>query len=83
MAKSYDKRNEMMERVLSKARSIFSVIKGNVLEVGTWTGINLRHYNQKANIVALDWSPEMVSQAYLKVKKYDLDNIKEIIVGDI
>ena len=83
LAKSYDKRNGMMERVLSKARSIFSVLKGDVLEVGTGTGFNLKHYNRKANIVALDWSPGMVSQAYLKVKKHHLDNVKEIIIGDI
>ena len=83
LAKSYDKRNKMMERVLSKARSIFSVLKGDVLEVGTGTGFNLKHYNPKTNIVALDWSPGMVSQAHLKVKKHRLDNVKEIIIGDI
>ncbi len=83
LAKSYDKKNQMMEFVLSKARSIFSVIKGDVLEVGAGTGINLKHYNPEAKIIALDWSNEMVSQAYFKVKKYNLDNIKEIIVGDI
>ncbi|MBY8989701.1 MAG: methyltransferase domain-containing protein [Candidatus Lokiarchaeota archaeon] len=83
LAKSYDKRNAMMERVLSKARSIFSVLKGDVLEVGTGTGFNLKHYNPKTNIVALDWSPGMVSQAHLKVKKHRLENVKEIIIGDI
>jgi ubiquinone/menaquinone biosynthesis C-methylase UbiE len=83
LALSYDKRNQMMERVLSKTRSIFSKIKGDVLEVGTGTGINLKQYNLKANVVALDWSTEMVSQAKLKIKKFGLDNIKEIIVGDI
>lgn len=83
LAKSYDRRNKIMERLLSKARSIFSVIKGDILEVGTGTGYNLKYYNHKANIVALDWSNEMVSQAHFKVKKYNLDNIKEIIVGEI
>jgi ubiquinone/menaquinone biosynthesis C-methylase UbiE len=83
LAKSYDKRNQMMEFVLSKGISIFSVIKGDVLEVGAGTGINLKYYNAEAKIIALDWSNEMVSQAQFKVKKYNLDNIKEIIVGDI
>jgi len=83
LARSYDKRNELMERWISKSRPILSVIKGDILEVGIGTGNNLMYYNPEANIVAFDWSSEMVSQAHLKIKKYRLNNIKEIIIGDI
>jgi len=83
LAKYYDRRNQMIEHWISKARSIFSFLKGDLLEIGTGTGNNLVNYNPESNIVAFDWSSEMVSQAHLKVKKYNLDNIKEIIVGDI
>jgi len=83
IAKSYDKRNKMMELWISKARSIFSVIKGDILEIGAGTGNNLMHYNPEANIVAFDWSSEMVSQAQLKVKNFALNNIKEFVIGDI
>jgi ubiquinone/menaquinone biosynthesis C-methylase UbiE len=83
LAKSYDKQNKMMEHWISKARSIFSVIKGDILEIGTGTGNNLKHYHPEANVVAFDWSSEMVSQAQIKVKKYALNNIKEFVIGDI
>ena len=83
LAKSYDKRNKMMEHWISKARSIFSIIKGDILEIGVGTGNNLMHYDPEANIIAFDWSSEMVSQAQLKVKKYALNNIKEFVIGDI
>jgi ubiquinone/menaquinone biosynthesis C-methylase UbiE len=83
LAKSYDKRNSMMERWISKARSIFSIIEGDILEIGIGTGNNLMHYNPKANIVAFDWSSEMISQAQFKIKKYGLNNIEEFIIGDI
>ncbi|MHA2179867.1 MAG: class I SAM-dependent methyltransferase [Promethearchaeota archaeon] len=83
LAKSYDRRNSMMEHWISKARSISSLIKGDILEIGAGTGNNLIQYKPEANVVALDWSSEMLSQAKLKAIKYGLSNIKEFIVGDI
>ena len=83
LAKSYDKRNQMMEHWISKARSILSVLKGDILEIGIGTGNNLMHYHPEANVVAFDWSSEMISQAKLKIEKYGLNNIKEIVNGDI
>lgn len=83
LAKSYDKRNKMMERWISKVRPILSNIKGDILEVGVGTGNNLVYYNPKANIVAFDWSTEMVSQAKLKIKRYRLNNVKDIVIGDV
>jgi ubiquinone/menaquinone biosynthesis C-methylase UbiE len=83
LAKSYDKRNLMMELWITKARSVFSVLKGDILEIGIGTGNNLIQYNSAARIVGFDWSSQMISQAQLKVKEYALNNIREFVIGDI
>ncbi|KKL95446.1 hypothetical protein LCGC14_1854500 [marine sediment metagenome] len=83
LAKSYDQRNKMIERLMSKVRPILSNLRGDILEVGVGTGNNLVYYHPEANIVAFDWSTEMISQAKLKIKRYGLNNVKDIVIGDI
>ncbi|MFX1323996.1 MAG: class I SAM-dependent methyltransferase [Promethearchaeota archaeon] len=83
LAKNYDHLNLTMERWISKKRTIFSKIQGDVLEVGVGTGNNLMYYHPKANIIAFDWSFEMLSQAKMKTRIYELSNIAEFIIGDI
>ena len=82
-ADKYDKMTYMLEKLFSKQAKIFRLLKGNILEIGVGTGNNLMNYNKSANVTALDWSPQMVRHAKLKVKRLGLDNIKDIIVGDI
>ncbi|KKK44818.1 hypothetical protein LCGC14_0576400 [marine sediment metagenome] len=83
LAESYDQRNKMMERWISKVRPILSNLRGDILEVGVGTGNNLVYYHPEANVVAFDWSTEMISQAKLKIKRYGLNNVKDVVIGDI
>ncbi len=82
-AKSYDRRTSMMEKMFHKVNYLFSLIHGNILEVGVGTGSNLKNYNPSDRITALDWSPQMISLAKLKSKKNKLENINTFIVGDV
>lgn len=82
-AKSYDKRQFMMESLISKKRSIFRFLKGTILEVGVGTGNNLPHYRTSVNLTALDFSAQMLKQSKLKIKKLKLYHVKKLIKGDI
>lgn len=82
-ASSYDKSMTTMERLFSKSRKIFSHLWGKILEVGTGTGTNLKFYHPSTNVTALDFSPRMVHQAKMKVRRLGLHNVKKIVVGDI
>lgn len=82
-ARSYDKRQFMMESLISKKRSIFRLLKGTILEVGVGTGINLPHYRSSVSLTALDFSAQMLKQSKLKIKKLNLYHVKKLIKGDI
>ncbi|MFW9971359.1 MAG: class I SAM-dependent methyltransferase [Candidatus Odinarchaeota archaeon] len=82
-ASNYDIMNSFMERIFSKERNIFSLLRGEILEVGVGTGENLKYYHPSANITAFDWSPQMIRHAAKKVRYLGFQNIKEFIVGDI
>ncbi len=82
-ADNYDRMTSMMEKLFSKQAKIFKLLKGSILELGVGTGNNLINYNNSANVTALDWSPQMVRNAKLKIKRLGLKNITDIIVGDI
>jgi ubiquinone/menaquinone biosynthesis C-methylase UbiE len=82
-ARSYDKRQFMMESLISKKRSIFRFLKGTILEVGVGTGINLPHYRSSVSLTALDFSAQMLKQSRLKIKKLNLYHVKKLIKGDI
>ncbi len=88
--KIYDKRATVYEgqslkreQLISDARKIFSLLRGNILEVGVGTGINLPYYNSSAKVTALDWSSQMVEQTRAKVRKYNLSHVKKIMRGYI
>jgi ubiquinone/menaquinone biosynthesis C-methylase UbiE len=83
-ASTYDKRTSMMEKFFhDKVSKIFKLLHGEVLEVGVGTGNNLKNYNNSTNITALDWSPRMILYTKLKVKKLNLTNIRDFVVGDV
>ncbi|MHA2006695.1 MAG: class I SAM-dependent methyltransferase [Promethearchaeota archaeon] len=82
-ARSYDKKQFMMEYLISKARNIFRFLKGTILEVGVGTGNNLAHYRSSVNLTVLDFSAQMLKQSRLKIKKLKLYHVKKLIKGDI
>lgn len=82
-APTYDIMNSLMERIFSKRRTIFSLLRGKILEIGVGTGENLKYYHPSANITAFDWSPQMIYQTKMKVKRLKLYNVKNFIIGDI
>lgn len=82
-ATSYDAMNAMMETIFSKGRKIFNLLRGKILEVGVGTGENLKHYHSSAKITVFDWSPQMIKQAKMKVKRLGLKNVENFITGDI
>ena len=83
LAKNYDRMYKIMDRILPEGRNIFSHLKGDILEIGVGTGINLSYYNPSSKVIAVDWSPKMVTIALNKVKKNGLRNIKEIRIVDV
>ncbi|MFO8017855.1 MAG: class I SAM-dependent methyltransferase [Promethearchaeia archaeon] len=82
-AKYYDLENRVMEHIFSSERKLFRSLRGNILEVGVGTGLNLFHYDPSVNLTILDFSPEMLKSARSKIKKYNLNYVKEIREGDI
>ncbi|MFX1593948.1 MAG: class I SAM-dependent methyltransferase [Promethearchaeota archaeon] len=82
-APTYDIMNSLMESIFSKGRTIFSLLRGKILEIGVGTGENLKYYHPSANITAFDWSPQMIHQTKMKVKTLELHNVKNFIIGDI
>lgn len=82
-ADSYDIWNSMMERIFSKGRKIFARLKGEILEVGAGTGINLPYYGLHAQVTVFDWSPRMLLQAKLRTRNSNLKFIKNFVIGDI
>ncbi|KKL56767.1 hypothetical protein LCGC14_2242140, partial [marine sediment metagenome] len=79
----YEDQSLKREQLISNARKVFSLLRGNILEVGVGTGINLPYYDSSAKVTALDWSSQMVEQAKAKVRKYNLSHVKKIMRGDI
>jgi len=82
-ADSYDVWNSMMERIFSKGRKIFARLKGEILEVGAGTGLNLPYYGSLAQVTVLDWSPRMLFLAKLRARNLNLKFIKSFVIGDI
>jgi ubiquinone/menaquinone biosynthesis C-methylase UbiE len=82
-ANSYDSWNSMMERIFSKGRKIFSTLKGEILEVGVGTGLNLPYYGPNSQVTVFDWSPKMIFHAKLRTRSSNLKNIKNFVTGDI
>ncbi|KKK45039.1 hypothetical protein LCGC14_1187200 [marine sediment metagenome] len=79
----YDNQSSKRELLISNARKTFSLLRGNILELGVGTGINLPYYDSSAKVTAIDWSQKMVEQARAKVRKYNLSHVKKIMGRDI
>ena len=79
---SYDRTADMMNRMINRERHIFSHLHGRILEIGTGTGANLSHYARDSEVIATDWSENMVRVAKSKVKGLHLTQVKEIVVAD-
>ena len=82
-AASYDTMNSMMENLFSKGRTMFNILRGKILEVGVGTGENLKYYHSSAKLTVFDWSPQMILQTKMKVKRLGLRNVKNFVIGDI
>ena len=78
----YDLFNAPMEMMFKKGRRLFSALRGRIFEIGVGTGTNLQYYHPSAEIYAMDWSPNMILQARLKIHRYRLKNIKWLRTGD-
>lgn len=65
----YDFTKRMMNSSLTKHRKkLLSNIKGEVLEVGVGTGVNIPFYNNTARVTGIDLSPKMLFKAIKKAK---------------
>ncbi|GAB4311090.1 MAG: class I SAM-dependent methyltransferase [Promethearchaeota archaeon] len=83
-AASYDRWVASMEQFLGKGRRVFSVLRGDVLEVGVGTGLNLTSYDPKlAKVVAVDLSPNMVALARRRVAKLRLSHVVSVEEVDV
>jgi ubiquinone/menaquinone biosynthesis C-methylase UbiE len=72
----------MMNRMITRQRQIFGRLHGRILEIGTGTGANLTYYARDSEVIATDWSENMVKVAKSKVKGLQLTQIKKIVVAD-
>ncbi len=59
--------NKLEHRFYDYRKGLLKEISGNVLEVGSGTGINFQFYNNNVNLIALEPSPFMKKRAELKV----------------
>ncbi|PIN87959.1 hypothetical protein COV12_01015, partial [Candidatus Woesearchaeota archaeon CG10_big_fil_rev_8_21_14_0_10_32_24] len=62
MARFYDLHSKLAEKIwFTKWRKkFFSILKGNILEVGIGTGNNIDYYNTNAKVVGVDFSEKML-----------------------
>ena len=64
-AATYDSRTSGMERrLLAASRAwVADRVHGSILEIGVGTGANLAHYARDVDLVAVDWSEQMLTRA--------------------
>ena len=71
---SFSKKSE--KRWFSKWRKQFLPrLKGKILEVGIGTGKSMKDYNDKAKVIGIDFSKEMLKKAKEKLTKLHKKNI--------
>jgi len=77
MARFYDLHSKLAEKIwFTKWRKkFFSILKGNILEVGIGTGNNIDYYNTNAKVVGVDFSEKMLEKAKEKLNKSHKKNI--------
>lgn len=76
-AKFYDLFSKGSEkRWFSKwKKQFFSPLKGKILEVGIGTGKSIEYYNNKAKVIGIDFSEEMLKRAKERLTKLNKKNI--------
>jgi len=77
-AKLYDKfMISFEERIAKDRKRMLQNLSGNVLDVGSGTGVNFAHFNTKANVIAVEPSKPMLDKSVKKVngKKIELLNL--------
>ncbi len=74
IAKYYDFfENQIEKRLFRKLRrETLGSLSGRILEIGVGTGKNLPYYNKKAEVVAIDISPNMLEKAKNRAKDLGL-----------
>lgn len=83
-ARFYDPFMESMEqRVLSRYRKqLLEPLRGNILEVGSGTGINFKLYPKGCHVVASEPSEHMLKYAQERLKMEQVDaNIELVLAG--
>ena len=83
-ARFYDPFMESMEqKVLSRYRNqLITPLQGNVLEVGSGTGINFKLYPKGCRVIASEPSEHMLKYAQERLKMYPVEaDIKLVLAG--
>ncbi len=74
IAQNYDKIEKMM--FFNKYRkNLVNLVRGNVLEVGVGTGLNLPYYSKDVSVTAIDFSPKMLKKAEKIIFEKNIKNI--------
>lgn len=75
MAKYYDFFENQIEKRLFRRlrREMLTSLSGRILEIGVGTGKNLPCYSEKAEVTAIDISPNMLEKAKNRAKGLSLD----------
>jgi SAM-dependent methyltransferase len=70
-ARYYDAFMYRLERtiLLKKRKRLLSSLEGNILEIGSGTGINFSFYNKKANVYAIEPSSAMMQKAETRISE--------------
>ena len=75
IAKCYDFFENQIEKRLFRRlrRETLGSLSGRILEIGVGTGKNLPYYSEKAEVTAIDISPNMLEKAKNRAKGLSLD----------
>lgn len=70
-ARYYDAFMYRLERtiLLKKRKRLLSSLEGNILEIGSGTGINFSFYNKKANVYAIEPSSAMMQKVETRISE--------------
>lgn len=71
LAEGYDKmvdKRETVNKYLKMRKTLLTYAQGDVLEMGSGTGLNLPHYPEKGinKMIGIDWSVDMIEECLSK-----------------